>query len=74
MKSLQDLLNDYFSDGHDGHICSLDSEIPEYFIYQGKEYVLDFKNLDSAHTELMENRARDGLVGSVSPEEALELF
>jgi hypothetical protein len=24
MKSLEDLIKDYFSDGHDGHTCSIE--------------------------------------------------
>jgi hypothetical protein len=73
MKSLQDLMKDYFSDGADGHVCSL-APVPKYFFYGGKEYTLDFSALDSVHTELMAHRSDEGLLGELSEQEALELF
>ena len=73
MKSLEDLLKDYFSDGADGHVCSLE-EIPKYFVYDGNEYAVDFKVLDQAHAKLMEHRQEEGLIGELSQMEALELF
>ena len=73
MKSLEDLIKDYFSDGQDGHVCSLE-EVPKYFVYEGKEYAVDFKTLDKAHAELMNHRKEEGLLGELSENEALELF
>jgi hypothetical protein len=55
MKSLEELMKDYFSDGHDGHTCSL-GDVPKYFFYEGKEYAVDFKSLDKTHAELMMHR------------------
>lgn len=73
MKSLETLIKDYFSDGHDGHVCSLE-EVPKYFVYEGKEYAVDFKVLDEAHAKLMEHRTEEGLLGEMSENESLELF
>jgi hypothetical protein len=42
MKSLQDLMTDFLSDGSDGHACNLNVEVPKYFYYEGKEYILNF--------------------------------
>jgi hypothetical protein len=42
MKSLHDLMKDFLSDGSDGHSCSTNTEMPKYFYYEGKEYVLNF--------------------------------
>lgn len=73
MKSLEDLIKDYFSDGHDGHTCSIE-QVPKYFVYEGKEYAVDFKNLDKAHAELMAHRLEEGLLGEMSESEALDVF
>lgn len=64
MKSLEDLIKDYFSDGDDGHVCSLE-EIPKYFVYEGNEYNIDFKSLDKVHRELMKHREEEGLIGEL---------
>lgn len=46
MKSLQDLMKDFLSDGGDGHACDINVQVPKYFYYEGKEYILNFENLD----------------------------
>lgn len=74
MKSLQDLMKDFLSDGSDGHACDIKVEVPKYFYYEGKEYVLNFQNLDYIHTKMIEHKLEHNLIGNMTDEENLKMF
>ena len=74
MKSLQALMSDFLSDGSDGKACGLNEEVPKYFYYEGKEYILDFQNLDYIHTKMIEHKLENNLIGQLTEEENMQMF
>lgn len=37
-KTINELIDDYFADGDDGHLCEIDKDVPKYFYYKGKKF------------------------------------
>ena len=74
MKSLEALMTDYLSDGGDGHACNLNDDVPKYFYYGGKEYTLNFENLDYIHTKMIMHKLENNLIGAMTEEENLQMF
>lgn len=71
MKSLEALMTDFLSDGGDGHACNLNDDVPKYFYYGGKEYTLNFENLDYIHTKMIMHKLENNLIGMMTEEENL---
>ena len=67
-------MKDFLSDGGDGHACDINVEVPKYFYYGGKEYVLNFENLDYIHTKMIMHKLENNLIGEMSDEENLKMF
>jgi hypothetical protein len=63
------MMQDYLSDGSDGHFCKVVAEIPKYFVYEGKEYKLNIKNLDFIHTQMLEHKLEHNLIGELDEEQ-----
>lgn len=69
-KTIAELIHDYFADGEDGHMCTLDKEVPQYFYYKGKQFKIDFNILDDVHNHVLDYKKEN----NQTIEEALDHF